>query len=127
MTTPARTIARRPLAVRVWWSLTAVALVLGVGSMFVGEAGAQKESSGSTVTVDRVDATGDVVVADGSVTGADPSSLELSSSGQGLEDGRGLPGAQRAAHDVHGDGSPVHATSVTAGAERTGPGGARSV
>jgi tight adherence protein B len=85
VTTPARTIARRPLAVRVWWSLTAVALVLGVGSMFVGEAGAQKESSGSTVTVDRVDATGDVVVADGSVTGADPSSLELSSSGQGLE------------------------------------------
>lgn len=74
--------ARRSLGVRLWWSLTAVALVLGVGSLLATEAGAQKDDApSSTVVVDRVDATGDTVLLDGSVTGADASAVTLSSGG----------------------------------------------
>mgnify|MGYP003429809502 CR=1 FL=1 len=56
MTTPPRTPARRPLLVRFWWSVTALAVVAGLGSVLVGEAGAQKKSSDASVAVDRVDA-----------------------------------------------------------------------
>jgi tight adherence protein B len=85
VTPPANNVRHRSVGVRLWWSLTAVALVLGVGSLFAGEAGAQKQASTGDVTVDRVDATGDVVVAEGSVTGADPTSVELSSSGTSID------------------------------------------
>ena len=85
MTTPPRTPARRPLLVRFWWSLTALAVVAGLGSVLVGEAGAQKKSSDASVTVDRVDATGDVVVAEGSVRGADPASVRVASAETSLE------------------------------------------
>ncbi len=85
MTTPPRTPARRPLLVRFWWSLTALAVVAGLGSVLVGEAGAQKKSSDASVTVDRVAATGDVVVAEGSVRGADPASVRVASAETSLE------------------------------------------
>ncbi len=81
MTGTLRHDARRSLGVRLWWSLTAVALVLGVGSLLATEAGAQKDAPSSTVVVDRVDATGDVVQVDGSITGADPSTLTLNADG----------------------------------------------
>lgn len=84
MTTTPRA-SRRPLAIRLWWSLTAAALVLGIAAVFVGDAGAQKGSSDADVTVDRVDATGDVVVADGSLTGADPATLQLNAAGQDVD------------------------------------------
>jgi tight adherence protein B len=59
-----------------------MALVLGVGSLLATEAGAQKDDApSSTVVVDRVDATGDTVLLDGSVTGADASAVTLSSGG----------------------------------------------
>jgi tight adherence protein B len=87
VTHPSHHPSRRTAAVRLWWSLTAVALVLGIGSLSIGDAGAQKSSGSGEVTVDRVDATGDVVIADGSVTGGDPSSLEVSSSGTPIEPG----------------------------------------
>lgn len=72
----------RPRAFRFWWSLTALLTVLGLGSVAVGSAGAQQDESSeapAAVAVDRVDATGEVVVADGWVRGADPAGLELSS------------------------------------------------
>jgi tight adherence protein B len=77
--------SRRSVLVRAWWSLTALALVAGLGSLFVVDAGAQKEPASSSVTVDRVDATGADVVADGSVVGAAPAEVEVTSSGTELE------------------------------------------
>ncbi len=86
MTDPTRGASRqrsRPL--RVWWSLTALALVLGVGSFAIGDVAAQKPESSSkdaSIVVDSVDATGDRVVLDGSLIGASPDSIELSSDGE---------------------------------------------
>ncbi len=70
---------------RLWWSLTALAVVLGVGSLMVGDAGAQKDTGDPSVTVDHVDARNGQVVADGSVVGADPAGVQISSDGTTLD------------------------------------------
>ena len=61
---------------RSWWV---------VGSVAVGDAGAQDESGDTVITVDRVDALADPVVAEGSVTGADPAQIKFASNGEELE------------------------------------------
>lgn len=77
---------RRSTAVRLWWSFTAIAAVLGVASLTVGDAAAQRDQDGGVV-VDRVDARGDEVVVEGSIVGADPASVQLSSDGEQLDTG----------------------------------------
>ncbi len=85
MTNPLRTSSGPSRPVRLWWSVIALSLVLGVGSVAVGDAGAQDESEDAAVTVDRVDALGDPVVAEGSVTGADPAQVQFASNGTELD------------------------------------------
>lgn len=80
-------------AVRVWFSLTAVVAVLGLGSL-AADAGAQQD--GSSLRVDRVDATGDAVLVSGSLEGVDADQLEVSSSGDEVpvEDVRSVAGGE---------------------------------
>ena len=62
---------------RIWWSVAAVMAVAGVAAATTGVAAAQKDGGSAVIRVDRVDATGDEVVLDGSIVGAEPSTLEL--------------------------------------------------
>jgi len=84
VTNPLRTPVGRSRMVRLCWSFTALALVLGIGSLAIGDAGAQDDVGDSTITVDRVDALGDRVVAEGSVAGGDPRGITFSTSGSEL-------------------------------------------
>ncbi len=76
-------------AIRAWWSATAVAMVLGLLSVFLGApAGAQDEAASSSegaVVVDRVDARSDLVVADGSTTAGPVDALKFSSRGKPVQ------------------------------------------
>lgn len=77
---------RRSRPAQIWWSLTAAAMVLGVGSLFLGDAGAQEEKGSTTsVVIDRVDASGDSVVADGTIIGAGADDLRLRSGDEQLD------------------------------------------
>jgi tight adherence protein B len=70
---------------KLWWSLTAVVVVLGVAGLTTGVASAQKDDTSTKLVVDRVDAREDEVVVSGSLTGADPSSIELTVDGAAYE------------------------------------------
>ena len=70
---------------KLWWSLTAVLVVLGVAGVTTGVASAQKDEPSAELTVDRVDARGEQVVVSGSLVGADPSSIELSVGGEQVQ------------------------------------------
>jgi tight adherence protein B len=70
---------------RLLWSMTAVTVLVGVGAVSTGVASAQKDGSSVAVTVDRVDARGDSVVVEGSLTGAEASSLEFALDGERTE------------------------------------------
>src|SRR5690606_33982730 len=59
--------------------------VAGVAAATTGVASAQKDGGSAVVRVDRVDATRDEVVVDGSLVGAAPSSLELVVDGRRTE------------------------------------------
>lgn len=65
---------------KIWWSLTAVVVVVGVSAVAPGIAGAQKDAP--RLTVDRVDASGSDVVVDGWMTGGEPADLELTVGGE---------------------------------------------
>jgi len=70
---------------KLWWSVTAAVVVLGVAGVTTGVAAAQKDEPSTKLTVDRVDARGDEVVVSGSLTGADPSTIEVSVDGKPVE------------------------------------------
>ena len=70
---------------KLWWSLTAAVLVLGIAGVTTGVASAQKDEPAAKLTVDRVDARGDEVLVSGSLIGADPSTIELSVDGKPVE------------------------------------------
>ncbi len=70
---------------RLWWSLTATVVVLGVAGVTTGVASAQKDEPSTKLTVDKVDARGDEVVVSGSLVGADPSTIELTVDGKPVE------------------------------------------
>jgi len=70
---------------RIWWSVAAVMAVAGVAAATTGVAAAQKDGGSAVIRVDRVDATGDEVVLDGSIVGAEPSTLELVVDGRRTE------------------------------------------
>lgn len=77
-----RSLRPRTNAQRVWWSLCATLLLVAVGGMAVTDAGAaasQDDPPGTSVVIDRIDATGDDVVVEGSVVGAGVDSLTLTS------------------------------------------------
>lgn len=84
MTNPLRTPVGRSRMVRLCWSFTALALVLGIGSLAIGDAGAQDDVGDGAIAVDRVDALGDSLVVEGSVTGADPTGITFSTNGTEL-------------------------------------------
>lgn len=84
MTNTLRTPIGPSRLLRLWWSVIALSLVLGVGSVAIGDAGAQGDADDTVITVDRVDALGDAVIAEGSVSGADPASIQFSSNGTEL-------------------------------------------
>ena len=72
---------------RVWWSVCATLLLLAVGGFLVTDAGAalgQEEKSGTSVVVDRIDATGSDVRVEGSLVGAGVETLEPSSRGDAI-------------------------------------------
>ncbi len=70
---------------RIWWSVAAGMAVAGVAAATTGVAAAQKDGGSAVIRVDRVDATGDEVVLDGSIVGAEPSTLELVVDGRRTE------------------------------------------
>ncbi len=75
-------------APRSWWSVAAALAVLGLGAVLPARAAAQQDApsgGGATISVERVDATGDVVVADGSVIGADPARISVTSGSATLD------------------------------------------
>ncbi|MFN7151185.1 MAG: vWA domain-containing protein, partial [Microthrixaceae bacterium] len=115
MTGPTRSLRRRRTALRAWWSLAAVAAVLGLTSFAVGDAGAQddEDAQGSAVVVDHVDARGGDVTVDGSVTGADPASVEVTAAGEPVE---------LTSVDVVGDGLTNEVVAVLDNAESLGNG-----
>lgn len=80
-----RSTGPRTRGQRLWWSLCATVLLVAVGGFLVTDAGAaraQDEDAGTAVVVDRVDATGDEVLLQGSLTGAGLDTLEVSSDGE---------------------------------------------
>jgi tight adherence protein B len=108
-----RSPRRRRVALRAWWSLAAVAAVLGLTSLAVGDAGAQNDEDAPTaaVVVDHVDARGADVTVDGSVTGADPASVEVTAAGDAVE---------LSSVDVVGDGVSNEVVAVLDNAESLG-------
>jgi tight adherence protein B len=110
---PIRSPRRRRVALRAWWSLAAVAAVLGLTSLAVGDAGAQddEDAPSAAVVVDHVDARGADVTVDGSVTGADPASVEVTAAGEPVE---------LSSVDVVGDGVSNEVVAVLDNAESLG-------
>jgi tight adherence protein B len=84
-------------ALRTWWSIAGLLAVLGVTAVMPGVASAQREDGSVALSVDRVDATGDRVLVDGGLTGADPSGLSLSVDGTAVDpaDVRSIGGGLR--------------------------------
>lgn len=115
MTGPTRSPRRRRAALRTWWSLAAVAAVLGLTSLAVGDAGAQDDegAQSSVVVVDHVDARGEDVTVDGSVTGGDPASVEVTAAGEPVE---------LSSVDVVGDGVTNEVVAVLDNAQALGNG-----
>lgn len=72
---------------RLWWALCAAVGLLGIGAVLVAPASAQDDESAEQVvlSVSRVDATGDDVVVQGWLVGAEPSQLSASSDGEPLD------------------------------------------
>ncbi len=85
-TAPRRSIRPRSNAQRVWWSLCATLLLVAVGGFLVTDAGATRaqDDAGTSVVVDRIDATGDDVTVHGSIVGAGVETVELSSGGDAI-------------------------------------------
>jgi tight adherence protein B len=72
-------------AVRTWWSILAMAVVASIALLSFGDASAQEDSGADTtrtISVGRVDATGDTVVVDGWLTGAQPDQIEVEVGGE---------------------------------------------
>ena len=72
-------------AVRTWWSVVAMALIASIALLSFGDAGAQDDEAadaGTTLSVASVDATGDSVVVEGWLTGAQPDQIELQVGGE---------------------------------------------
>jgi tight adherence protein B len=123
VTAPTRSLRRRRhrpsrrgrAALGAWWSLAAVAAVLGLGSFAIADVGAQKddEDTGSAVVVDHVDARGEDVTVDGSVTGGDPASVEVTAAGDPVE---------VSSVDVVGDGVRNEVVAVLDNAKSLGNG-----
>ncbi len=115
MTAPTRSLRRRRTALGAWWSLAAVAAVLGLGSFAITDVGAQKDEkdAGSAVVVDHVDARGEDVTVEGSVTGGDPASVEVTAAGEPVE---------VSSVDVVGDGVRNEVVAVLDNAKSLGNG-----
>ncbi|MHB1138372.1 MAG: type II secretion system F family protein [Microthrixaceae bacterium] len=69
---------------RVAWSALAMAVIASIALLSFGDAGAQDEQADATrtISVGRVDATGDSVVVDGWLTGAQPDQIEVEIGGE---------------------------------------------